>query len=134
MDRDVHARPLGTLVPGGPRRHLADLLAFKCLDVIQAIDDAAAELDEARAFSRVPPALECARRHPPAFGKIDLREVREQHVLSPCCIERAPRMTGPLCAVVGMDVESVWDACGMERIFAVGWVWDLWDAHPTPYF
>src|SRR5690606_38535037 len=56
-------------VVGGAR---PDLLALVLLDVFEAIHDATAELDEARAFARPAPALKRAVADVPARSQIDL--------------------------------------------------------------
>src|SRR5690606_34805010 len=64
-------------VVGGAR---PDLLALVLLDVFEAIHDATAELDEARAFARPAPALKRAVADVPARSQVDLVEVFRSHL------------------------------------------------------
>src|SRR5690606_23278278 len=64
-------------VVGGAR---PDLLALVLLDVFEAIHDATAELDEARAFARPAAALKGAGADVPARGQVDLVEVFRSHL------------------------------------------------------
>ena len=50
------------------------------LDVLEPVDDPAAEFDEFRAFARPPPTLQRAVRDVPASRQLDLGKVPERHV------------------------------------------------------
>ena len=60
---------------------LADLLGLVGFDVLKPVDDAAAELDVLRAFTRPAPAFQRAMRNVPASGELDLGEVSGSHLV-----------------------------------------------------
>src|SRR5690606_27802073 len=89
---------------------LADLLGLVGFDILEAIDDAAAELDELRAFTRPAPAFQRAVRNVPASGELDLGEVSGSHlVLLGSLRKPAERMAEDQNGVVRMESGSSGD-------------------------
>src|SRR5690606_22859277 len=89
---------------------LAELLGLVGFDILEAIDDAAAELDELRAFTRPAPAFQRAVRNVPASGELDLGEVSGSHlVLLGSLRKPAERMAEDQNGVVRMESGSSGD-------------------------